>query len=87
MVITLREYYYINDTNGFLYENGVLVNSNLSLTTSGNTSATDSVYALLGSATASYFNGHLAEVLVYTGAHNSTQVAQTHAWLNNFYGL
>lgn len=73
--------------DGFLYENGSLVNSSTAYISNGSTEATDSLYALLGGVSPSYFNGHLGDVLVYLGAHTAQQVSDTHDWLNEFYGL
>lgn len=73
--------------DGFIYENGALVNSNTSFTSNGNTSSTNSTIAKLGSSAANYLNGNVSEIIVYLGAHNATQIELTYKWLNNYYNL
>lgn len=76
------------NSNGYIYENGALVNSNTTFQTDGNVSATNALSSFIGSFNgANYLTGDIGEILVYTGYHDATQVASIHAWLNKFYGI
>lgn len=76
------------NSNAYIYENGVLVNTNTAFGTDGSTSATNSLAAFLGSSSgANYATMDVGEILTYIGYHNAAQVASVHSWLNNFYGI
>lgn len=75
------------NSNGYIYENNTLINTNTSFGTDGNTSATNSTQILIGSTGSNYLTGDIGDILVYIGYHDATKVALIHNWLNRFYGL
>lgn len=78
----------INNSNAFLYENGVQMGSNTSFGTTTSFSATDSLTIRLGSANGlNCFTGEMGIVVVYVGFHTSKQVKQQADFLNEHYNI
>lgn len=74
--------------DGFIYQNGALINSNLALTTSGNTSPTNSLFASIGSSnTTNFFAGDIAEIITYNSTLTALERASIESWLNLKYAL
>lgn len=74
--------------DGFIYENGVLVNSNTSICSNGSTENTISLAGFLGkNNTGNQMIGKMGDVLAYKSAHSASQIVETTNWLNRFYGI
>lgn len=74
--------------DGFIYENRALVNSNNALTSSGSTSATNSLVSRLGELnTGNNWAGDAGDYLFYPFALTQAQVEAVSDWMNEFYGI
>ena len=74
------------NSNGYIYENNSLINSNTSFSTDGNTSNTASALVEMGSiGSGNFFIGDIALILVYVGAHDADQRTAIWNWVNGYF--
>lgn len=80
--------FYFANSDLFLYENNVLVNSSTAFQTDGSTSNTDSQFASIGSSNLSnYFTGDIADIIVYPTIHSAADQTRVYQSLITYYGL
>lgn len=72
-----------------IYKNGAAYTSTTIFQTDGSTSATDSLTARIGDyvSGSNWFNGDIAMMLIYRGAHGTTDRESVEDWLIDRYGL
>lgn len=76
------------NSNAYIYENGVLINSSTSFLTDGATSNTASLASFFGkNNTGNEFAGNVGTPILYNTAHDATQVLQISTWLNTTYSI
>jgi hypothetical protein len=76
-------------SDAYLYKNGTLSATNTSFQTSGSTSDTASLAAVLGAnaaASAEFFSGRIMEILVY-GVDDTDVRSSVHTYIQNTYGI